>query len=218
ALQREPFDFLFAITHLAVLPDEVIALPSKGAVNFHDGPLPRYAGLNAPAWALMNGETTYGVTWHFIGSKVDAGDILKQVTFELAPDETSLSLNTKCFAHAIESFAELVTELSSRTAVPTPQMPAGRTDFGRYCRPDAAWVVDWSEPASSIEALVRALEFGDRYPNALGLAKVYAGEESFALTRATARPAQDGVAPGTVTFLLEDAIGVATGEGVLAIE
>src|SRR5262249_15897298 len=138
----EPFDYLFAVTHLAVLPDEAIVLPAKGIVNFHDGPLPRYAGLNAPAWALMKGETTYGVTWHLVTSKVDAGDILKQVTFDLAPDETSLSLNTKCFAHAIESFAELVPALSSDTAVPTAQRQAKRTYFGRYQRPDAACVVN----------------------------------------------------------------------------
>jgi natural product biosynthesis luciferase-like monooxygenase protein len=218
ALKRAPFDYLFAITHLAVLPDDVLALPTKGAINFHDGPLPRYAGLNAPAWALMNGETTYGVSWHRIGSKVDAGDILKQVTFDVAPDETSLSLNTKCFAHAIESFAELVPELSSDTAMATPQPATGRTYFGRYKRPEAACVVDWTRPAASIEALARALDFGERYANGLGVAKVYAGAESFILTRAEARPAQDGVAPGTVTFVGDDAIGVATGEGVLAIQ
>ena len=110
-LARQPFDYLFSITYLDVIPDEVLALPTQGAINFHDGPLPRYAGLNAPAWALLQGETSYGITWHRIGSKVDAGDILKQVTFDLLPDETSLSLNTKCFAHAIETFGELVTEL-----------------------------------------------------------------------------------------------------------
>src|SRR5688572_18278508 len=63
ALRREPFDYLFAITHLALIPDEVLALPRKGAINFHDGPLPRYAGLNTPAWALMNREARYGVSW-----------------------------------------------------------------------------------------------------------------------------------------------------------
>src|SRR5262245_49334045 len=52
SLAREPFDYLFAITHLSILPDDVLRLPAKGAINFHDGPLPRYAGLNAPAWAL----------------------------------------------------------------------------------------------------------------------------------------------------------------------
>src|SRR5690606_13632930 len=42
ALRGEPFDYLFAITHLNLIPDEVLALPRQAAINFHDGPLPRY--------------------------------------------------------------------------------------------------------------------------------------------------------------------------------
>ena len=51
-----PFDYLFSVTNQSVLADEVIALPTRGAINFHDGPLPEYAGLNTPVWALLNGE------------------------------------------------------------------------------------------------------------------------------------------------------------------
>src|SRR5687768_3368280 len=40
ALDGETFDLLFSITHLAMLPDDVIARATKGAINFHDGPLP----------------------------------------------------------------------------------------------------------------------------------------------------------------------------------
>ena len=55
AQDLRPFDYLFSITNLSVLSPEVIALPTLGAINFHDGPLPEYAGLNTPVWALLNG-------------------------------------------------------------------------------------------------------------------------------------------------------------------
>ena len=51
-LAAEPFDYLFSITNLSIIPEAVLALPRRQAINFHDGPLPRYAGLRAPAWAL----------------------------------------------------------------------------------------------------------------------------------------------------------------------
>ena len=70
ALSDEAFDYLFAITHLALLPDRVLSLPRRATINFHDGPLPRYAGLNTPAWALMNGETAYGVSWHLVTPEI----------------------------------------------------------------------------------------------------------------------------------------------------
>ena len=46
-----------------IRPD-VLAKARLGGINFHDGPLPRYAGLYVTAWALMNRETSHGVTWH----------------------------------------------------------------------------------------------------------------------------------------------------------
>jgi natural product biosynthesis luciferase-like monooxygenase protein len=218
ALRREPFEYLFSITHLAIIPEEVVALATKGAINFHDGPLPRYAGLNAPAWALLQRETTYGITWHLMASSVDTGSILKQVTFDVAPDETSLSLNTKCFAHAIETFGELVSELASGSVVKTAQDLSARSYFGRHQRPEAACLVDWTRPASDIAALVRALDFGGRYPNPLGLAKVVAKGETFLLTRAEARPGEGHHGPpGSVISIDEGAIEVATGDGVLSL-
>jgi len=37
------FDWLLSVANLDMIPDAVLALPKRGAVNFHDGPLPRYA-------------------------------------------------------------------------------------------------------------------------------------------------------------------------------
>ncbi|MFM2367631.1 MAG: hypothetical protein RIR95_2239, partial [Pseudomonadota bacterium] len=45
------FDWLLSVANLNIIPADVLARAVKGAVNFHDGPLPAYAGLNAPVWA-----------------------------------------------------------------------------------------------------------------------------------------------------------------------
>src|SRR5687767_5675451 len=47
------FDYLFSVANLHILPAQLIARARKLAINFHDGPLPRYAGLNATSWALI---------------------------------------------------------------------------------------------------------------------------------------------------------------------
>ena len=82
-LSRYSFDYLFSIANLSIISKEVLALPRKGAINFHDGPLPRYAGLYATSWALINQEKTHGITWHNISDDVDQGDILKQRTVSI---------------------------------------------------------------------------------------------------------------------------------------
>ena len=56
---EERFDWILSIANLRILKPDVLRLASRGAVNFHDGPLPGYAGLNTPVWAILNGETSH---------------------------------------------------------------------------------------------------------------------------------------------------------------
>ncbi len=204
-LAGEPFDYLFSIANLAIIPDDVLALPSRAAINFHDGPLPRYAGLNAPAWALMNREDWYGVSFHEMRAEIDEGALLEQKTFEISPDETSLTLNTKCFEAGIEAFAALVPKLAAGTAEAVDQDPSARSYFGRYDRPANAAFVDLRRSAASLEALVRALDFGDRYENPLAAAKLQVGDRVVVVQEAEA---------------VADAAGgalIATGNGALRV-
>ncbi|MEH6831156.1 MAG: formyltransferase family protein, partial [Sulfitobacter sp.] len=108
-----PFDWLLSIANLRIIPDAALALATKGAVNFHDGPLPRYAGLNTPAWAVINGEAQHGVSWHMIEGGVDEGDLLAQELIDIASDDTAFSLNSKCYAAGMESFGRVMTQLET---------------------------------------------------------------------------------------------------------
>ncbi len=217
-LATHRFDWLFAITHLSLLPDSVIALPTQGAINFHDGPLPGYAGLNTPAWALVNGEPSYGITWHMITSGIDEGDVVAQSRFDIAEGETSLSLNTRNFEAAIESFGVLVDDLAAGTLQATPQDPAApHRTYSRHDRPDAMAVLDWRRPAVELDRLVRALTFGP-YPNPLGVAKLLAGGDAVAVTTVGLTPDDEtGAAPGTIVEISDDALRVATAEGTLSL-
>lgn len=178
ALQPQPFDYFFSVANLAIIPDALLALPSQYSINFHDGPLPHYAGLNTPAWALMNRETTYGITWHIMGTEVDAGDILKQVIFDLVEGETSFTLNARNYQVATASFAELIDELADDTVQPVKQPTEGKNWYGKNKRPAAAGVLTLNQDAEDIAALVRALDFGvaDRYTNPLLLPKLVVNE------------------------------------------
>src|SRR5688572_1787211 len=40
-------DYLLSIVNHAILPAELLAIPTKGAINYHDSLLPDYAGFNA---------------------------------------------------------------------------------------------------------------------------------------------------------------------------
>ena len=111
ALGTAPCDYLFAVTWLHLLPSAALQLPRTAAVNFHDGPLPRYAGLNATCWSLLHGETEHAVTWHVIEPEADVGDLLVQASFAIEPQDTAFTLNARCFDYGQRSFEELCGQL-----------------------------------------------------------------------------------------------------------
>ncbi|MEZ5964292.1 MAG: LLM class flavin-dependent oxidoreductase [Planctomycetota bacterium] len=216
-LRQEPeFDYLLAITHLELLADDVLKVPKRGAINFHDGPLPRYAGLNATSWALMAGETAYAITWHSITGAVDTGDILLQAPVAIEPDDTALTLNARCFEVAMSTFKDLVTQLAAGTVAPQAQDRGARTYFGRHKRPPRSGVIDWSASASEIAAVARALDFGG-YRNPLLRLKARVGDDAVLIGRA--RPVESAVsgAPGTVLEVGPDAVVVQAGGSALEL-
>jgi amino acid adenylation domain-containing protein len=208
-LNSESYDYLFSIINLSILPAEIIRSPQRGAINFHDGPLPKYAGINATSWAIMNQEKTYGITWHKINTEVDKGDILKQVFFEIAKDETTLSLNARCFEKGLSSFGELVDEIANGTTKPIEQKFFDRTYFPRTKRPDRAAIINWDAGAEEISALARALDFG-RYANSLGLPKVKVGDEYFIVPEITITNISSTDSPGVITAIDKENVRVAT--------
>ena len=76
-------DFLFSVNNPWIIPQDVIDSARRTTVNFHDSPLPKYAGLHATSWALLHGEKQHAVTWHDVRARVDSGDIYKQAIFDI---------------------------------------------------------------------------------------------------------------------------------------
>ena len=59
-------DLLFSFYNMQILKPALLDIPSMGTVNFHNGPLPRYRGVHVYSWAIINGETEYGISWHWV--------------------------------------------------------------------------------------------------------------------------------------------------------
>ena len=204
------FDWLLSIGNLNIIPEAVISQAAAGAVNFHDGPLPRYAGLNAPVWAILNGETSHGVTWHMLEGGIDEGDILEQATFEIAPGETALTLNMKCFGAAIESFAGLTKKIEAGAKIRIPQDFKHRSYFARDDRPVAAARLDFQADAGSLVALVGALDHGG-YWNPLACPKIEVSGKLIAVSGAEIADGFEATNPGKVLDVSSDSLVVATG-------
>ncbi|MEH6646336.1 MupA/Atu3671 family FMN-dependent luciferase-like monooxygenase [Sulfitobacter sp.] len=208
------FDWLLSIANLRIIPDAALALPLKGSVNFHDGPLPRYAGLNTPAWAIINGETQHGVSWHVIEGGVDEGDLLAQELIDIAADDTAFSLNSKCYAAGMESFGRVIAQLEVGVPERTAQDLSQRRYFARNQRPAVLGLIDFNQSTERVCALLRGLDFGG-YWNPLGVAKIASGDAVF--TVAGAEPVTGEGAVGNVLDASGDTLVVATADGAVKL-
>ncbi|SMC29977.1 Formyl transferase, C-terminal domain, partial [Andreprevotia lacus DSM 23236] len=215
-LAGQAFDHLFSIVNPDILPPALLAQVPGHAINYHDGPLPRYAGMYATSWALINGETRHAISWHLMQSQIDAGAVLQQTWFDIDPDDTALSLNAKCYAAALQAFDTLIDELAEGALAPQPQDTRLRSFFAGNRRPEAGCSLDWSLPADKLADLVRALQFGP-YPNPLGTAKLLTSSGWYAVTQAEVLPGQPEAVVGTVLASSEYGMDVATGSGTLRL-
>ncbi|MCA8974101.1 MAG: LLM class flavin-dependent oxidoreductase [Planctomycetes bacterium] len=210
-LQGEEIDLLFAITWLSMLPESALRLPRHFAVNFHDGPLPRYAGLNATCWAIHNGEREHAVTWHVIEAEADTGAILSQQSFAIAPDDTAFTLNARCFEAGLATFEKLTGQLMDNAVTPVPQDLQRRSYFGRRARPAAMAMLDFGQPAAAVARVVRAFDHGG-YQNPIAIAKVRTSRGVIVPGGAEV-VAGHGAAAGTITAVDDESVRIACADG-----
>lgn len=177
ATQTNAFDYLFSISNKNILPNAVIKAPKCLAINYHNAPLPKYAGTYATLWAILNYETQHGVTWHTMSEQVDNGNIVEQLMFPIAPEETMLSLNLKCHGYALESFKHLLNNIvNHKLVVGKPVINAQFYPVNK--RVPADGLIDWSASGDDIYTLYRAL---NTYPfiNQIAVPKILVDKNLF---------------------------------------
>ncbi len=115
ALQRVSPDVL-AVWGSAILEDRIIATAGV-AINLHLGHSPEYRGALANQHAVLREDyRRVGATIHHIHSKVDGGDILKQLTLDLSkPPQESFGTLTR---EARKHFIEIVSKLEAGETLP----------------------------------------------------------------------------------------------------
>lgn len=158
---KSDISYFFSVVNHTILPKKIIKHIKKFTINYHDAILPKYAGVNATCWAILNNEIRHGITWHVVNETVDAGEILKQAVFPIEGDETALSLNLKCYQYALDSFKQLVKELKDATYVSIAQDLNERSYYGLNKKPVGNGWINWEDCGEQIERYFRASYLGN---------------------------------------------------------
>ncbi|MEX0721113.1 MAG: formyltransferase family protein [Balneolaceae bacterium] len=217
-IQTKKIDVLLNVHLLYIIHPHIIGAVTMGAFNLHPGPLPKYAGLNTPSWAIYNREEEYGVTLHWLEEGIDTGHIAYKAPVPLKKDETGLSLSTKCATTGMKLISKLLKDLSSGiTAVPRiPQDTTGRKFFKRKEVPQEG-VIKWTQTSTKIDAFVRACNYAP-FKSPWGYPKTSYKKSNVEISSVTLTEEACTTKPGTVKITHNEFVRVATADYWLSIK
>jgi len=188
-----------------IVPESVIAIPSKGAICFHPSLLPRRRGGSAINWTLIEGDPTAGVTVFWTDAGIDTGPILLQRAVEIGPDDSAGSLYySKIFPAGVDLVLESV-KLIDEGRAPREIQDESRASYEPLCRDQHAGI-DWAKPAVKVHNLIRGC---DPQPGAY----TTVGDKRLRLYESHRAEGQG--APGTVLGIAADGLTIATAEGAI---
>jgi methionyl-tRNA formyltransferase len=202
-------DFIFSFYFRYMIPEGVLGLAPRGALNLHGSLLPRYRGRSPVNWVLVNGERETGVSLHYMVAKPDAGNLVAQERVEIAFDDTALTLYKK-LEKAAEKLLDYALPLLREGRAPSlPMTLAEGSYFGGRTPDDGRFA--WGWPAIRIYNLIRAVTHP--YPGAFTTLQ---GKKLY-VWWAVPKAAHGQAAPGTILAVAPDGVEVAAGDGTLMI-
>ena len=104
-----------------IIPDSVLNMFEYGIINIHPSLLPKYRGPTPVQSAILNGETTTGVSVMKLDSEVDHGEILVQKEEKIVSSDTSESLYKRLFKIGADLLVKSLPEYLSRDLKPLEQ-------------------------------------------------------------------------------------------------
>lgn len=125
ALEKLDIDFILVLAFAQFLGSRILNMPKLGCFNIHTSILPKYRGAAPIQYALLNGDTSTGVSIQKMVKEMDAGDLVHFDELSIAPDENGESLYNRLKDQAAVSTKALIEKIRNNQLVYTPQDPAG---------------------------------------------------------------------------------------------
>jgi methionyl-tRNA formyltransferase len=192
-----------------ILPPAILSLPLLGCINVHGSLLPKYRGAGPIQWAIINGETETGITTMLMDEGMDTGAMLLQEAIPITPDDTAGTLSARLAELGGRLLVETLARLKAGTLVPRPQDSSGATLAPLLKKEDG--MINWALPATALTNRVRGFS---PWPGAY---TAVTGGDRWTIWRALALPGPATKPPGVIVAVTNEAIHVATGDGILAV-
>lgn len=215
-------DYLLVAAYGLLLPQRVLDIPTRMPINVHTSLLPRYRGAAPIQRAIMDGNTSTGVTIMRMEAGLDTGPVILQRTVPIESDATSETVHDLLAAVGADLLIEALDGLEGREGhflTCTPQDHTFASYAAKLQKSDGR--LDFSRSAHAIHAQRRGVT---PWPGAFGTIS-FADGASLEVKildghcpASSAPPSVHAQQPGSILpHLVEGALAVACADGVYLI-
>ena len=147
-------DLCITCAYGKILTKKFLEIPSRGTINIHPSELPFYRGAVPVPAALLDGLTKTSVTVLFTVKALDAGHLITQESFDIAPEETADELLTRLFKASTSALKKSLEKLEDPDFIGDPQDESKVTHCTKISKEDG--LVQWKNSSSKIFNAYRA--------------------------------------------------------------
>ena len=182
SLKKLRVDYLFSILNERLIQKNILANVDKLALNFHNGPLPRYSGLNSSSWSIINKEKKHGCCWHEIQNDIDTGDIISKENFSISSSMSAYQIDATSSLIGIKLFENILNKIkSNKKIIKRKQNLKKRTYFGKKKLkkfPNLGFL-NFDDTYEKNNRIFRSLNFKDKKKNYILKTKILINNETF---------------------------------------
>lgn len=207
-------DLIITAAYGQLVPAALLEAPKLGCINVHASLLPKYRGGAPVHYAIINGETTTGVTIMYMVKKMDAGNIISQQEIAIGDKETTGQLYDRLSVAGAKLLLETLPDIIAGTNQSIVQDESLVTYAPTISREEEK--LDFNLSAKQVYNKVRGL---NPWPGAFTTyqgknVKIWAGDIHDCPNAKKHHEHQEN---GTIVKIFKDAIGVKTGDGIYLI-
>ena len=199
---------IVVVAYGRILPQSVLDVPEKGAINMHASILPELRGAGPIQWSILQHMKETGVTAMYLSAGMDEGDIIEIRRTPIDPMETGAELMERIGQIAAGLAVDTIASIEAGTATRTPQDHT-RATYAPMLSKDMS-PIDWTQPVRYVIDQVRGL-----IPWPVATAEL--GGVPFKIFRVEDTGKTTDRAPGTILALTKQGLEVACGQGGVAL-
>lgn len=199
---------IVVVAYGRILPQSVLDVPEKGAINMHASILPELRGAGPIQWSILQHMKETGVTAMYLTAGMDEGDIIEIRRTPIDPMETGAELMERIGQIAAGLAVDTIAAIEAGTATRTPQDHARATYAPMLSKEMSP--IDWTQPVRYVIDQVRGL-----IPWPVATAEL--GGVPFKIFRVEDTGKTTDRAPGTILALTKQGLEVACGQGGVAL-